>query len=213
MEHKKLSEQALLALAERIEGRLSPYRMTHTKGVEEMAARLADLYCPEKKGMLRAAALLHDLTKEYTNEQQLALLEGQGIALRPDERETPKIWHAMTAPAVIERDFPDYADSDILSAVRWHTTGREGMTLAEGLLYLADFIEEGRTFPDCVALRRRFFDARPEDMTREQRARHLRDVLLFSFDMTLNELAREGRGVCLDTLAAQQYLKSRKEID
>ena len=30
MEHKKLSEQALLALAERIEGRLSPYNITQT---------------------------------------------------------------------------------------------------------------------------------------------------------------------------------------
>ena len=30
------------------------------------------------------------------------------------------------------------------------------MTLGEKLLYLADYIEDTRTFPDCVELRRHF---------------------------------------------------------
>ena len=50
-------------LRERVGGILSDFRLNHTLGVERMAEKLAKLYCPEKEIMLRAAALLHDVTK------------------------------------------------------------------------------------------------------------------------------------------------------
>ena len=203
------SEHSLARLRERVATEMSAYRFAHTCGVEQMAARLAALYCPEQALLLRAAALLHDVTKEYGDGQQLALMEQEGIVLRPDERASNKIWHGITAPIVIGREYPEFAALELLAAVRWHTTGREGMTLLEALLYLADYIEQGRTFPDCVLLRERFFGANPERMGAEERLAHLRDVLLLSFEITLRDLEGEGRSVCLDTKAAYEYLKTR----
>ena len=60
----KITEKMLDALREEVKGSMSPQRFVHTAAVEEMIARLCALYCPEHTLPLRAAALLHDLTKE-----------------------------------------------------------------------------------------------------------------------------------------------------
>lgn len=200
----------LVALQSAVQARLSPYRFAHTVGVVRMAACLGELFCPSEAHMLRAAALLHDITKELTPEAQLTLLEEAGVLLRADELASPKIYHGITAPLVIARDFPLFATDLLLSAVRWHTTGRAGMSLTEALLYLADYIEEGRTFPDCVELRRRFFDARPHKMDREARLSHLALVLRESLEMTVADLTDAGAPVCKDTLEALAWLKAEQ---
>lgn len=207
-----ITAQMLRDLRGEMATHLSPYRMAHTLGVEEMTVRLAALYCPEKEPLLRAAALLHDLTKELKNGEQTAILAAHGIMLRPDEQASPKIWHGITAALEIPTRYPAFAAPELLSAVRWHTTGHVGMTLPEAILFLADYIEEGRTFPDCIALRNRFFEAEPTAMPMPARRRHLRDVLLLSFDYTLSELEASGGSVCPDSLAAREDLKNRSEI-
>ena len=200
----------LSLLRQRVEARLSPYRFAHTVGVADMAARLAALYCPDKAEMLRAAALLHDITKELDRKAQCDLLAKAGVKLRADELASPKIYHGITAPLVIVSDFPEYATEALLSAVRWHTTGRARMSLTEALLYLADYIEEGRSFPDCVALRARFFDARPEQMTEVERRLHLALVIRESLEMTVRELTCAGAPVCADTDEALSWLKAEE---
>lgn len=207
-----MTEQMLTALRADVEKQLSPYRMKHTLGVEQMAARLAELYCPEKAMLLRAAALLHDVTKELSDAEQLQIFADHGITLRPDEKASPKVWHGMTAALIIPKRYPDFADAELISAVRWHTTGKAGMTLCEALLYLADMIEEGREFADCIALRHAFFDPVPREMSTKDRLRHLRDVLLLSYENLIPKLQARGSAVCLDSIAAYEELTNRTEI-
>ncbi len=203
-------EATLGALREQMRERLSPARYAHTLGTEECVARMARALAPEQEPMLRAAALLHDCTKEYSEAQTMALLAREGITLRPDEAAAPATWHAITAPLVIERDFPRLATPALLSAVRWHTTGRADMTLCEAMLYLADVIEPGRTYPACVALRARYFAAEAEEMTTLARVRHLADVVLASLEGVRDSLLASGRSVCEDTLAAIASLTKKK---
>ena len=196
----------LNTLRKQVEGSMSPKRFAHTAAVEEMVARLCALYCPEYTMQLRAAALLHDLTKELTPEAQEALCEAYDIPVDEEQRLSPKTYHAKTAAARITRDFPDFADALIIDAVRWHTTGHAGMTLTEKLLYLADYIDDTRTFPSCVLLRRYFFGAEPELMTKEERERHLRATLLLSYEHTLKDLLAEGAPIDGDTIRARNSL-------
>lgn len=202
-------EEKLAQLRADIRQNMSAYRLAHTLGVERMAARLAALYCPEKEGMLRAAALLHDITKECPEDWQRRLMADHGIVLRADEAASPKIFHGITAAAVIPCRYPAFADSELISAVRWHTTGRADMTLTEALVYLADYIEEGRRFADCVLLREMFWGADPATMDGAARHAHLVSVLCRSLDLTLASLEAEGAPVCLDTLAAREDLKQK----
>lgn len=203
----RFCEENLARLRERVKEVLSPYRFSHTLGVEKMIATLGELYAPEKTGMLRAAALLHDVTKEEPLEKQREILEGHAITLRPDEAASPKIHHGITAALEIPTVYPEFAHEELISAVRWHTTARADLTLTEALLYLADYIEEGRSFADCVALRERFFSKDLQKMTREERERHLWETMLLALDLTLLSLRRKNAPVCLDTLAAWEQLK------
>lgn len=193
-------------LRENVKGSMSQKRFVHTAAVEEMVARLCALYCPEYTLQLRAAALLHDLTKELSTEAQEELCAAYDIPVDQAQRLSPKTYHAKTAAARIVRDYPQFANPIIVDAVRWHTTGHAGMSLTEKLLYLADYIDDSRTFSSCVLLRRYFFGAEPELMTREERERHLRATLLLSYEHTLKDLLAEGAPIDEDTIRARNEL-------
>ena len=157
-------EQELTTLRKTVIGQMSPKRYTHTAAVEEMVTRLAALYCPEETTALRAAALLHDITKEYDIPTHVRILREAGESVLAGAEFSHKTFHARTAAIIIPQNYTAFATETVISAVRWHTTGREGMTLTEKLLYLADYIDESRIFPDCVRLRSYFWGANPERM-------------------------------------------------
>ncbi|MBQ7909393.1 MAG: HD domain-containing protein [Clostridia bacterium] len=199
-------EAELTALRQRILSEMSPKRYHHTAAVEDMVVRLATLYCPEEIPALRAAALLHDITKEYDIPTQMALLTEAGQPPVKGEEFAHKTFHARTAALLIPDNYPAFNCETVVNAVRWHTTGREDMTLTEELLYLADYIDDSRLFPDCVRLRSFFWDAHPERMTMEDRLVHLRRTLIMSFDMTMRALLSEGAVISPDTALARNRL-------
>ena len=188
---------------------LSDFRFSHTLGVERMAQRLALILAPEKEKKLRVAALLHDATKEKRADEHIAICAHYAYDLRDDERSSPAILHAVTASLIIPDEYPEFADSEIISAVRWHNTGKENMSVCDKIIYLADYIEDTRMYDDCIALREEFFGAEPEKMTEEQRMRHLDRVILHSLEITVNDLASRGHEICLDTLRAKNFLEKQ----
>lgn len=202
-------EAALDALRQTLSTRMSDKRYRHTCGVERMVQRLCALYCPDLTPLLRAAALLHDVTKEESLEKQLQMCEEFGIMVSDADKRSPKTFHARTAAACIERDFSSFACPTVVEAVRWHTTGHADMTLGEQLLYLADYIDDTRTFPDCVTLRDMFWQAKPEDMEAKAQLAHLREVLITSFDMTIRGLLEDGAPIGMDTMSARNDLLLR----
>lgn len=202
----QITEEMLTGLRSSLAGEMSEKRYRHTLGVERMVTRLASLYCPEKTLTLRAAALLHDTTKELTTEEQTALCEKYGLPVTGMDRLAPKTFHARTAAARIPEVYPEFASEEVISCVRWHTTGRAGMTLPEKLVYLADYIDDTRTFRDCVLLRRYFFGADPDSMNPEERAALLRDTLIYSYDLTVRGLLEEETPISPDTTDARNDL-------
>lgn len=202
----EITESMLDALRERIASKMSPKRLRHTLAVEDMVERLCALFCPDQTLRLRAAALLHDITKELNTEEQIALCHRFGLPVGKADLLSPKTFHARTASEMIKADFPDFADPIVVDAVRWHTTGRAGMTLTEQLLYLADYIDMSRTFHSCVVLRRYFWGAEPENMDAEARLCLLRQTLAFSFDLTMRDLLDDGALIARETVDARNEL-------
>lgn len=201
-----ITEEALARLRADLEENMSPKRLRHTLEVEKMVIRLGELYAPDQLPTLRAAALLHDITKEYSNDRQLMICAQKGLTVSRSDLYAPKTFHARTAAARIGELYGELAEDAVISCVRWHTTGRAGMTLCEQLVYLADYIDLSRTFEDCVRLRDFFFSANPEQMSPEERMRHLRDTLILSFDMTVTALLAEGVPISPDTIDARNEL-------
>lgn len=124
-------------------------RLRHSLGVEKMAVSLAKRF-GEDEQKASAAALLHDIakkTKDYT-----ALAEKYNIESDEVEREMPDLLHGPIAAAIMEHEL-GITDEDILNAVRYHTTGRPGMSRLEKIIYMADLVEENRAFEGVEALR------------------------------------------------------------
>ncbi len=196
------------SLRESVRSRMDDWRYSHTLGVERAAAALGELYLPDRVDELRCAALLHDITKNETVEKQLQYCAEFDIIVRDSDIISPKLLHAKTAAELIRRDFTEYSTEDIVSAVRWHTTGRENMSLFDMLIYLADYIEDTRTFRDCVRLREYFWGSLPEKMSKEQRMIHLYRTAVMSVDLTLRSLISEGVFIDEDTVRFRNYCLS-----
>ena len=202
----EITEQMLDDLRDAVMQKLSEKRFRHTVAVEQMVVRLCELYCPEQTMPLRAAALLHDVTKELSVQEQEVLCRAYSLPITPQDLLAPKTLHARTAAALIPSDYKEFAEETVISAVRWHTTAHAGMTLTEKLLYLADYIDTSRTVENCVILRRFFWGADPQNMSEEEKEVLLRETLLLSYDMTIRDLLDEHKPVANETVEARNEL-------
>ena len=126
-------------------------RLAHIKGCEEEAARLANRWGAGEERM-RRAAILHDCTKYLSHQEHLEICDRYGVALDPLERATDKLLHAKSGAALAKYVFG--MDDGIFNAILYHTTARAGMSLEEKILYVADYMEPCRAFPEVGELRR-----------------------------------------------------------
>lgn len=139
-------------IAAEVRRRLSPARFAHVEGVVQSAAELARRWgAPEEKAVL--AAWLHDVAKELPPENLLRLADEFGIRFDDEMQHMPHLWHAPVGAEQARREF-GVSDEDVLDAIRFHPTGRPGMSRLEAVVFLADLIEPGRTFPGVDELRR-----------------------------------------------------------
>ena len=99
---------------------------------------------------MRRAGILHDCTKYLSLEEHLAICDRYGVDLDPLERATEKLLHAKSGAALAKYIF---GQEDIYDAILYHTTARAGMSVEEKILYVADYMEPNRDFPEVERLR------------------------------------------------------------
>ncbi|MBR4057278.1 MAG: nicotinate (nicotinamide) nucleotide adenylyltransferase [Oscillospiraceae bacterium] len=129
---------------------LKPNRIPHVRGTELTAVHLAERWGANVEDAAEAA-ILHDITKKLDLNEQLLLCERYGIINDTSEAENAKLLHAKTGAAFARERFG--VSDAVYDAIRWHTTGRAGMTLLEKVIYMADYIEPNRDFPGVEKLR------------------------------------------------------------
>ena len=168
-------------------------RVPHAIGTSELAKTLGERYGADA-ALCARAGILHDVTKALRAPEQLALCERYAIPLTPEERENPKLLHAITGAAVARNVFGEC--ELVTDAIRWHTTGRADMRVMEKILYIADYAEPTRDFPGVERLRAAL-------------ERSLDEAVLLGLSMTMEQLRARGQTVCHDSLAAHDFL-SRK---
>lgn len=204
--NNNFTDEMLEKLRESVKGEMGDRRYFHTLEVEKMAMQLGELYAPDDVPMLRAAALLHDVTKEKTAEEHIAICERCGIAVSEGERKSPKMFHSKTAALIIPERYPEFASERLLRAVRYHTTGRADMSIEEKIIYLADYIDMSREFGDCVTLREYFFDFDFESADEAARMHHLNQTLIKSYDFTIRGLIEGKKHINENTFEARNFL-------
>ena len=117
-------------------------RYWHTIGVANTSACLAMCY---QEDMERAyvAGLLHDCAKCLSNEVLLEQCKMNGIPISESEYRSPYLLHAKLG-AYYAASIYGIDDEEICSAIRFHTTGRPGMTRLEEIIFIADYMEPFR---------------------------------------------------------------------
>lgn len=176
---------------EEIKKRLNPDRLYHSLNVADEAKKLAKHYGADEQKAF-TAGLLHDILKNTPDSELLQYFERNGIMLTETERASRKTWHAMAGADFLRREL-HVTDEDILSAVRWHTTGRAGMTLLDKVLFVADFISADRDYPGVERMR-------------EKACVSLEDAMLEGLQFTINELVENAWPVHEDSIRAYNEL-------
>lgn len=177
-----------------VTGLLKPNRVAHVLGCRDTAVELAGYWGEDQTDAARAG-LLHDITKALDGPLQLTLCDAYGKILDDFSRETPKTLHAMTGALVTERIFGE--NPKIVSAIRWHTTGRAHMTLLEKIIYIADYMEPNRDFPGVDRLRHLAFT-------------DLDAALRLGLEMTVDHVQSQGNQVSPESRDALDWLAYKK---
>ena len=195
--------ERLALLCGMVASRESEKRYQHTLGVETEAAALGALLLPERVWDLRAAALLHDVTKCLDGEKQTELARSLGIDLTPELLASPQVLHGLTAARLIPRDFPDFASPEIVHAVEVHTTGAPDMSLFDKIIFVADYTEPGRKQAACRKTREQMW----EELQKETDKRRVLDVTTCRIlGDTLQYLHDNNRPAVSATEDAYRYL-------
>ena len=117
-------------------------RYVHTMGVAFTAAAMAMKYGTDTDRAL-LAGLLHDCAKCFSFDERIALCKEGKVELTEIEINNPALIHAKLGVYIAVRDY-GITDSEILDAIRTHTTGEPDMSLLQKIIFLADLIEPGR---------------------------------------------------------------------
>jgi len=89
-------------------------------------------------------------------------------------------------------------DLEVLDAIKYHTIGRENMSMLDKIIYIADYIEPGRSFPGVEEIREIVF-------------LDLDDAIKKAMDNTILFLIKDNKLIHPDTINARNYMLYNEE--
>ncbi|MCL2819881.1 MAG: bis(5'-nucleosyl)-tetraphosphatase (symmetrical) YqeK [Oscillospiraceae bacterium] len=155
---------------------LNPLRIPHVKACETEAVRLAGRWGINPEDACEAA-ILHDITKKLDFSQNMCIIAEHGNNEISLERHEEKLLHSITGAMLAKSEFG--VSDEVSDAIKWHTTGRAGMSMLEKVIYIADYIEATRDFPGVDNLRKAAY----EDINR---------AMILGLEMTADDLKSRG---------------------
>ena len=203
------SENELLLLSEKVKSSISSYRYIHTLGVREAALKIAEYCYSGDKSEIAAAALLHDISKEYSVAEQFDMMQKSGIELTDIDLCSEPVFHSFTASVVIKRDFPEYSTANILSSTFSHTTGSPDMSLFDEIIFVADYVEDGRKYENCILVRETLFSAFASAKDREECISHLHTATVMALEFTIIDIIKKGKVLNERTVATRNAFRGR----
>lgn len=129
-------------LTDKLQKSLSKERFLHTLGVANCAACLGMTYgISFEKCYL--AGLLHDCAKGYSKEENYQIALEAKLEMSDVQVANKDLLHSLVGAYLAKENY-GITDEEILSAIKYHTTGKPGMTLLEKIIFTADYIELNR---------------------------------------------------------------------
>ncbi len=139
-----LYHHSFTELRKKVESREEPGRFLHTIGVTKAAVKMAEIFGEDPKKAY-IAALLHDIAKHISGSEMYDMCKNRGVVLDDAEMENPGLVHAKLGAYLAKAEY-GIEDEDIINAIAWHTLGRCEASRLEKIIFVADMVEEGRSF-------------------------------------------------------------------
>lgn len=183
---------------------ISGKRLEHTFSVENESVSIAGFIFPylgiDDKYIsdIRAAALLHDITKQYSAEMHRAVCSDYSLPYVGNDA----VIHSRTGAYIAKRDFG--INDIVFGAIFNHTTGKSNMNIFEKIIFTADFIEKTRSHASCIAARNYFY----ENIQLKNKLYVLNKTILISIDATLHFLLEKESVIDLETVSARNSIIS-----
>lgn len=173
---------------------LNEKRYIHTLGTADCAKELAAQFGLDvDKAYL--AGLLHDCAKCFSNEKLLDIIR-EHLNVEECEMLNYKTLHAPVSAYIAETEF-GIKDKEVLSAIRWHTLGRIGMTDFEKIVFIADKIEPNT--------REKEYSDKIRELLSENNG--LNKALLKCYKETIKSLVKRDLKICFITIEIYNKLQ------
>lgn len=131
------------ALYEYVKSHLSLPRFLHSVRTAETAVKLCRRYGLSLEEAY-VSGIAHDMAREIGAAQVIQLAREDAVPLREEEVQSPVLLHGRAAAVLLQSSWGEKRES-VLNAVRWHTQGHPDMGDLGKVLYIADYIEPGRS--------------------------------------------------------------------
>lgn len=192
------TEEQIEAYRRLAEEKENEKRYRHSLGVADAAVKLAGIY-GEDPVKAYVCGLLHDIEKNAPIEEQRKYMLLLGDPLPREVLENRKLWHAPAGAAFVREEL-GIVDEGMINAIKYHTTGREGMTMMEKIIYTADFISVERHFDGVEEIREKAF-------------RNIDEAIYSSAVFTLRKIIDLGQRINYDTMAMYNEMIDRLNAD
>jgi len=155
---------------------LSPLRIPHADACEKEALQLSARWGADPDNA-REAAILHDITKKLDFAENMCIIAEHGVVIDKLGSSEEKLLHSITGSLLAQSVFG--VSEAVANAIKWHTTGRAGMSILEKIIYIADYIESTRVFPGVEELRRKAYN-------------NIDEAMVMGLEITIGDLISRG---------------------
>lgn len=136
-----------------LEKNLSFDKIKHCISTANFAVKITlSLHQAELLEKVVISALLHDFCREWDKQVLIQKAIDYQIPISAVEEKHPVLLHGPISAMIVAQDL-EITDNDVFEAIYWHTTGKAHWCLVGQILYLADFSEPLRDYPQATQAR------------------------------------------------------------
>ena len=175
---------------------LTERRYEHSIGVMKKAEELAKIY-GVNVAEARLAGLAHDIGKDLTKQEKLEYVKDNNIEIDEIEKINVGLLHAKIGADICKKRYG--FTQNMQDAIKYHTTGNENMDLLAKIIFVADKIEDGRSYENIEKMR-------VLEETRRLAKENIDNALLYAIDTSLIYTIQKEKIIHLDSIKTRNMI-------
>ena len=166
----------------------------HCRRVRDVSRGLGERYDVDPE-LAALGGLLHDVARGASGSEMIKFCQAHDIQIGQVEASQPALLHGVVGAETVRKEL-GIDDESLLDAITWHSTGREGMSTLEKIVFLADKLDPGKAgyYPPGLEGLPALAE---QDLDR---------ALLMYYDWLLSNLIQSGRLIHTASIEARNYV-------